>query len=114
MIGFAAQSLKRCPFCNCEMQMTTIGRDWIRIKPLTEHKESCILFGIEHDFPYDETGKTAAANTWNDRNENKATKHALSNVYKEITDETRMTKKAKSLAVAIVLNELSDIENNSS
>jgi hypothetical protein len=111
MTGFAVQSLKSCPFCNCDMEMTTVGRDWVRIKPICEHAHGCILFESQHDFPYGENAKVEAANTWNNRKQNEDVKQALFNVGKAINEETRMTKNAKSFAVAIVLNELSDLEN---
>lgn len=44
--------------------------------------------------------------------ENELAKKALYRIGKEINEETRLTKNAKSFAVAIVLNELGDIENN--
>gem|GEM_PF-4348369 len=55
-----------------------------------------------------------AINCWNNRNSNEAVKQSLFKIGKEINSETRMTKQAKSFAVAIVLNELSDIENSHS
>jgi hypothetical protein len=112
MSGFAAQSLKPCPFCGCEMQLTTVGRDWVRIKSQTEHNYDCILFESQHDFPYDENGKVMAAKAWNNRDQNEAVKQTLFKIGKEINEETRMSKNAKSFAVAIVLNELGDIENS--
>lgn len=33
--------LKPCPFCKCEMQVKTVGRDWYRIEG--DHKETCFF-----------------------------------------------------------------------
>lgn len=114
MDELAAPNLKTCPFCGCEMQMVTVGRDWVRIKPIAEHQQNCILFESQHDFPYDGNGKVVAASSWNNRKQNEDVKQALFKVGKGINEETRMTKNSKSFAVAIVLNELSDIENHHS
>lgn len=35
--------LKPCPFCNCEMEIVAVGRDWWRIKPVDGHEDTCPL-----------------------------------------------------------------------
>jgi hypothetical protein len=72
----------------------------------------CILFESQHEFPYDENGKLMAAKVWNNRGQNETVKQTLFKIGKEINEETRMSKNAKSFAVAIVLNEIGDIENS--
>ena len=41
--------LKPCPFCNCEMEIETVGRDWWRIKPVDGHEDNC-PFGEHHEW----------------------------------------------------------------
>ena len=42
-----SEELKPCPFCGCEMEIVTVGRDWWRIKPVDGHEDTC-PFGESH------------------------------------------------------------------
>ncbi|AUR83721.1 hypothetical protein NVP1039O_22 [Vibrio phage 1.039.O._10N.286.55.A2] len=44
-----SEELKPCPFCGCEMEIETIGRDWWRIKPVDGHEDTC-PFGESHEW----------------------------------------------------------------
>ncbi len=58
---------KNCPFCNCEMSISLVGRDWIRIKAQHEHTYECILWDAQHDFPCDQDGLRMALDAWDNR-----------------------------------------------
>lgn len=43
------EDLKNCPFCDCEMEIVSVGRDWWRIKPVDGHDDTC-PFGEFHEW----------------------------------------------------------------
>ncbi|CAM0105443.1 Lar-like restriction alleviation protein [Vibrio phage PS15B-6] len=43
------EDLKNCPFCDCEMEIVSVGRDWWRIKPVDGHEDAC-PFGEFHEW----------------------------------------------------------------
>ncbi|AUR84047.1 hypothetical protein NVP1047O_33 [Vibrio phage 1.047.O._10N.286.55.F2] len=43
------KELKPCPFCGCDMEIQTVGRDWWRIKPVDGHDDTC-PFGENHEW----------------------------------------------------------------
>ena len=43
------EELKPCPFCDCEMEIASVGRDWWRIKPVDGHEDAC-PFGEFHEW----------------------------------------------------------------
>ncbi len=44
-----SDKLKPCPFCDCEMEIESVGRDWWRIKPVDGHEDAC-PFGEQHEW----------------------------------------------------------------
>lgn len=43
--------LRACPFCECEMEITKIGRSWWRIRPIDGHDDECVFDG-DHGVDY--------------------------------------------------------------
>lgn len=59
--------LKPCPFCKCEMQVKTVGRDWYRIEG--DHKETC-FFELDDNrlmVPQSDDQLAALLKDWNTR-----------------------------------------------
>ncbi len=64
-----SDELKPCPFCGCEMEVVTVGRDWWRIKPIDGHSDEC-PFDAEHEWDCSQSDpdwKVMHINDWNTR-----------------------------------------------
>lgn len=62
-----SEELKPCPFCNCEMEIETVGRSWWRIKPVDGHDDLC-PFGEEHEWDCSQSvSKQVHIDDWNNQ-----------------------------------------------
>lgn len=98
------RNLKPCPFCGGDADFKRVGTA----------KMSCIVSCIDCGCTLEANEVGEACGTTQNARSNADVKQALFRVDEKINQESRMTKNAKTFAVAIVLNELSDIENNHS
>lgn len=82
--------LKPCPFCKCEMQVKTVGRDWYRIEG--DHKETC-FFELDDNrlmVPQSDDQLAALLKDWNTR----------ATPIPEIIEQVRALQHEKSLMVS--------------
>lgn len=59
--------LKACAHCECEMEITKIGRSWWRIRPIDGHDDQCV-FDCDHGIDYSQSITIEeACEDWNTR-----------------------------------------------
>jgi hypothetical protein len=83
-----SDELKPCPFCNCEMEIEVIGRDWWRIKPVDGHEDAC-PFGEQHEWDCSQQKpewKDEHIADWNKRTDDRLTEEnkQLREAFKEL------------------------------
>ena len=58
--------IKGCPFCGCDMEVISVGRDWWRVKPIVWHKDSCPIDDQEFDYSFS-CERVEVIEVWNKR-----------------------------------------------